>query len=82
MFEAMLAMQQKLYAAGQASPYVLAATAARLGRKDEALRYLQAAYRDHDADFLSLRLDEPFISLHDDPEFRKLVQLAGLPPLP
>lgn len=82
MFEAMLAAQQKLYAEGQASAYVLAATAARLGRKDEALRYLQAAYRDHDADFLSLRVDPPFNALHDDPEFRKLVQLAGLPPLP
>ena len=76
MFEAMLKTQQKLYAEGEASPYVVAATAARLGRKDEALRYLQAAYRDHDADFLSLRLDEPFIGLHDDPEFRRLVQLA------
>lgn len=82
MFEAMLRMQQKLYAEGQVSPYFLAATAARLGRKDEALRYLQAAYQDHDADFLSLRVDEPFIGLHDDPEFRRLVQLAGLPPLP
>ncbi len=82
MFEAMLKTQQKLYAEGQASPFVVATTAARLGRKDEAMRYLQAAYRDHDPYFLSIRLDEAFSDLHHDPEFRKLVQLAGLPPLP
>ena len=82
MFQAMLKTQQKLYAEGQASPFVVAATAARLGRKEEAMRYLQASYRDHDPYFLSIRLDESMVALHDDPEFRKLVQLAGLPPLP
>jgi tetratricopeptide (TPR) repeat protein len=81
MFEATLKMQQKLYAKGEASAFVVATTAARLGRKEEAMRYLQAAYRDHDPYFLSIRLDEAFTGLHDDPEFRKLVQLAG-PPLP
>ena len=82
MFEATLKMQQKLYAEGEASAFVVATTAARLGRKEEAMRYLQAAYRDHDPYFLSIRLDEAFTGLHDDPDFRKLVQLAGLPPLP
>lgn len=82
LFEAMLTTQQNLYAEGQASPFVVAVTAARLGRKEEAMRYLQASYRDHDPYFLSIRLDDAFRGLQGDPEFRKLVHLAGLPPLP
>lgn len=82
MFEAMLKMQQKLYAEGQAPAFVVAETAARLGQKGDAMRYLQAAYRDHDAYFLSIRLNPAFAGMHDDSEFRKIVQLAGLPPLP
>jgi hypothetical protein len=75
-------MQKKFYAEGQLSPYFVARTSALLGQKEEALRYLQDSYRQHDSFFLTLRADEALVSLHNDPSFQKLVAQIGLPPLP
>jgi Tfp pilus assembly protein PilF len=82
MLENMLKMQQKFYAEGEMSAFFVASTAARLGRKQEAMRYLQASYQQHDPYFLSIRIAESLTTLHDDANFRKLVEQAGLPPLP
>jgi Tfp pilus assembly protein PilF len=82
MLENILQAQKKFYAEGQLSPYFVARTAALLGRKDEALQYLQHSYQKHDSSLLSLRADEALISLHSDPAFQKLVAQVELPPLP
>ena len=50
---------------------------AALGRKDEALAILEAAYRDHDVMLLGLR-DPRFAPLHGDARFQNLLQRVGL----
>ncbi len=82
MLENILQQQKKLYAEGQLSPYFVARTSALLGQREEALRYLQDSYRQHDSSFLSLRADEALASLRSDPSFQKLVAQVDLPPLP
>ena len=82
MLESILQVQKKFYAEGQLSPYFVARTSALLGRREQALRYLQDSYQKHDSFLLSLRADEALVSLHNDPSFQKLVAQIGLPPLP
>ncbi len=82
MLAGILRLQKKLYAEGRLPAYAVAETCARLGRKEEALRYLQTAYERHETAFLSLRVDEGWSSLHDDPAYRQLLAQAGFPPLP
>ncbi len=72
------AIQKKLCADNQLSAFAVAQTAAMLGEKQEALQYLRQAYKRHDAAFLSARMDHALASLHDEPEFRKLLAEAGL----
>jgi len=78
LLEQKLALQKKFCAQGQLSPFAVAQTEALLGNKAEALRYLQLAYNRHDEPFLAAPRNEAFVSLRDEPEFRKLMQQAGL----
>jgi tetratricopeptide (TPR) repeat protein len=81
MLRAMLAEEKKQLAAGQGSLYVLAETAAELGDKQEAMKYLDEAVAKHDERSIALRIDENLVELHKDPEFAKLLARVGLPPL-
>jgi tetratricopeptide (TPR) repeat protein len=81
MFENIFALQKKFYAEGQMPPFMLASTAAMLGRKDDALRFLQISYRQRDPSFIGVRVDHGLRPLYGDPAFRKLVEQAGFPPL-
>ena len=76
-----LKVEQKQYQRRQMSPFVVAVTCARLGQRQEALRYLQAAYQEHDPTFLSIRVNQALAPLHDDPAYRKLLAESGLPPV-
>jgi Tfp pilus assembly protein PilF len=78
LLENTLDVQKKFADAKQLSPIYVAQTAALLGDKQEALHYLQQAYRQHDGLFLAAARDEALSRLHNDPEFRKLLQQAGL----
>ena len=78
LLEQKLIVQKKLCAQGELSPFDVAQTEALLGNKAEALRYLQLAYNRHDERFLAGARNEALVSLHDEPEFRKLLQQAGL----
>ena len=82
MWSAMLKEQQRLRAAGKESAYNLARTYALLGRKQEALDYLQTAYQQHETELVSMRVDGGLASLHDEPRFREILAEVGLPPLP
>ena len=79
MWQEMLKAQQQLYAEGKTPAFLVAISAARLGRKEDALRYLQASYQEQDPNFLAIRGDTSFNFLHDDPQFRKLLELSKLP---
>jgi tetratricopeptide (TPR) repeat protein len=81
MLRAMLVEEKKQFAAGQGSPYVLAGTAAELGDKQEAMKYLEEAVAKHDERSIAMRIDENLVELHKDPEFAKLLARVGLPPL-
>ena len=79
MFENMLQVQKKYYAQGLVSPVMIAQTCAFLGNKDEALRYLKAAYDQHDELLPSVGLYSALNSLHDEPAYRDLLARMNLP---
>ncbi len=81
LLENKLALQEKLCAEGQVSPYAVAETAALSGRKNEALQYLRQAYQRHDVPFLVAGVDYWLVSLRGEPEFQKLLADAGLAPI-
>jgi Tfp pilus assembly protein PilF len=82
MWSGILKAQQRLHADGKETSYNLARTCASLGRKQEALDYLQTAYQQREPEVVSMRVDLQFASLHDEPRFRDLLVQVGLPPLP
>src|ERR1700678_3265358 len=82
MWSAMLKEQQRLRAEGKESAYNLARTYALLGRKQEALDELQTAYREHEPELVSMRVDGGLTSLHDEARFREILAEVGLPALP
>lgn len=65
---------------GYVSPWSLAQRYARLGRKEEALAFLEDAYREHSARLVYLQAEPDFDFLHDDGRYRALVRKIGLPP--
>jgi tetratricopeptide (TPR) repeat protein len=48
-----------------------------LGDKDEALRWLETAYAEHDADLCLLKVDPRLDSLRNDYRFEQLLELVG-----
>jgi tetratricopeptide (TPR) repeat protein len=82
MWSAMLKEQQRLRADGKESAYNLARTYAMLGRKQEALDDLQTAYREHETELVSVRIDVMLTTLRDEARFREILAEVGLPPLP
>ena len=64
---------------GYSSPYEIATLCANLGDKEEAFKWLDAAYQEHDLGLLSLNTDFLLDSLRADPRMSKLVRKVGLP---
>jgi TolB-like protein/DNA-binding winged helix-turn-helix (wHTH) protein/Tfp pilus assembly protein PilF len=58
--------------------YAIAEISAALGRKEEALRWLQRAYDERAAQMIGLKWD--FDSLRSDPRFQDLMRRVGVPP--
>ena len=80
MLAEMLKVQRGLYADGKIPAFDLAWTYARLGEKQEALKYLQIAYTKHEGQMLAARTDSAFVGLHGEKAFQKLLADIGLPP--
>ena len=72
MREAMLPLQRAAFARGVGSAYDLAATYAVLGKREEALLYLQTAYERRDLGFLSIGRNPDFNSLLGDPQYDEI----------
>jgi DNA-binding winged helix-turn-helix (wHTH) protein/tetratricopeptide (TPR) repeat protein len=81
LLEALRLQQQTLYDRGQFSPYYLAETYSVLGRKQEALQYLRAAYSQHADGVLDTESNPAFNTLHEEPAFLRMLADIGLPPL-
>jgi hypothetical protein len=47
--------------------------------KDETLKYLEAAYREHNPSLINLQYEAIVDFLHDDPRYRALVKKLALP---
>jgi tetratricopeptide (TPR) repeat protein len=64
---------------GHLSPWALAGAYAQAGRKEETLRALQDAYREHSPMLVFLQNAPIFDFLHSDERYRALVEQMGLP---
>lgn len=63
----------------QMSPFFVATFYARLGKKDEALKWLEKGYEDRDFRMTLLSVAFEFDGFRDDPKFKELVRRMGLP---
>ena len=81
MLRAMLSVEKELYNERQFDAYDLATTYCLLGEKKQALSLLKVAVANHDERDVALRIDENFAALHDEPEFRAMLEQVGLPGL-
>lgn len=61
------------------SSYELARLYARLGKKDEALKWLEKSYADHDGAMIFLKSEPVFDSLRSDPRFQSLLHRINFP---
>jgi len=75
-----LAHWKKVHPDEFAPPLFFATRYARLGRKDEALRYLEKAYDEHVPWLILIQSEPDFDSLHSDPRYQAIVKKLGLPP--
>ena len=64
---------------GYFSAYQIAELYADLGDKDQAFRWLNIAYREHDPWLLGLKTEFFLDPLRSDPRFAELVRNVGLP---
>jgi TolB-like protein/DNA-binding winged helix-turn-helix (wHTH) protein len=65
---------------GYVSPYDIATAIALSGDKDETLKYLEAAYREHTPVLVTIQTEAVFYFLHSDGRYRALVGKIGLTP--
>jgi Tfp pilus assembly protein PilF len=80
MLTEMLQAQEKLYAQQLVGPTDLARTLTALGRKSEALRYLDLAYQQRDGALLFIEAFREFKPLHPEPAYRDILARMNLPP--
>ncbi len=73
MLQSLDASERRLVATGKISPFLLAETDSYLGNNQDALRYLQMAYDEHDEVLVGMPTDPAFTSLHQDPAYQDLV---------
>lgn len=79
--EIMVLAQKHYFDAEKMPAFSVATSYARMGDKEQALRYLRTSFRRHEVAFLAIRVHEALVNLHGDSAFRQLVAQAGLPPL-
>jgi TolB-like protein/DNA-binding winged helix-turn-helix (wHTH) protein/Tfp pilus assembly protein PilF len=63
------------------SPFTLAEYAANARQKEEAIRYLEEAYKQHVPQLVHMQHDPSLDFLHSDPRYWDIVRKMGLPPL-
>lgn len=72
MLEAMRPVQERYFQLGRGSGYELARTCALLGRKEDAVRYLNATIQDHDYIAFGAISDPDFASLRGNPGYEEI----------
>jgi DNA-binding winged helix-turn-helix (wHTH) protein/Tfp pilus assembly protein PilF len=79
MLKSVRAAGKKYYEQDKFSPYLLAEVCARLGDRDEAVRYLQVALEKHSEQIPTLSGDTAFKNLHGEPGFQAILARANVP---
>jgi tetratricopeptide (TPR) repeat protein len=79
MLESTLRVQKAFNSQGFVPAYSVAETYSRLGKKQDALQYLQTAYHQREGSLLFMWRNPAFDNLHDDPGYKDLVAQIGLP---
>lgn len=64
---------------GYVSPYNIAQIYARLGDKNQALVWLEAAYNQRDSNLTYVKVEPAFDEVRPDPRFQQVVQRLGMP---
>jgi hypothetical protein len=64
---------------GYSSAYAIARLYTDFEKKDQAFRWLDAAYQEHDGGLAGLKTDFLLDPLRSDPRFGELVRKVGLP---
>jgi TolB-like protein/DNA-binding winged helix-turn-helix (wHTH) protein len=62
------------------TPLAFSEIYAKLGQREEALRFLEAAYKDRSAGMVFIQVDPWYDFLHSDERYRAIVRKVGLPP--
>lgn len=78
MMEDRISMQRKLVSEGRYPQFLVAESCAMMGRRQEALEYLQAAYRDKEVYIATLAVSPPLSSLRREAAYRKLAWQLGV----
>ncbi|HTB19252.1 MAG TPA: tetratricopeptide repeat protein [Bryobacteraceae bacterium] len=78
MLEGLLRIQKKLNVEGRYPAYMVAETYAMLGRRRDALDYLDASYKNRELYMTTLPINAAFDRLHADPEYRSLLTQLGM----
>jgi Tfp pilus assembly protein PilF len=79
MLRGVLHAQERFNEQGTIPAYSLAVTYARLGNKNDAMRYLKIAYDRRESSFIAITNESAFKPLHSDPQFRDLVARLNSP---
>jgi hypothetical protein len=77
MRESMIPVQKGMVGRDLSSAYDLAANCALVGKKEEALRYLQVAYERRETGLLFLSRDPNFSTVHDDLVYKEITEHVG-----
>jgi hypothetical protein len=81
LLEAMRAKRLARYERGPGAAYPLAQVEALLAQREVALAHLEEACAGHEPAAMGMRIDPTLGTLHQEPQFRKLLARLGLPPV-
>jgi hypothetical protein len=73
----MIPVQKEMVDRDLSSAYDLATTCALLGKKEDALRYLQTAYEKRETGLLYLNRNPDFTRLHNDLVYKEITERVG-----
>ena len=74
----MLGVVEEMSTSQYVAPYWMAVIAIGLGKNDEALAWLEKAFREHDGSMVFLKVDPVFDSIRSDPRLIRLLKKMGL----
>jgi tetratricopeptide (TPR) repeat protein len=81
LLEAMRRTRLARYERGPGGAYPLAQVEALLAQREVALAHLEEACAGHEPAAMGMRIDPTLGTLHQEPQFRKLLARLGLPPV-